>query len=175
MKCSCNDCIKNGKQKEPEKKYQNLSGNNIKGGKHETVKGNGKSDSTKKQRNSESSKGVIRKKNNLEDPGDRSKAFVTSTSMCHSCQDSESGENQRIREDHSQDCGYSSEQNNGSCDTRSASSSVNSSPEGSEVACSEGFCDHEGNLSSISFHFMLRFQDLSCGNTIYFFYDSNGT
>jgi hypothetical protein len=49
--------------------------------------------------------------------------------------------------EHSQDCGYSSENNNGCCDTGgSASSSLPSSPEGSEVACSDGFCNHEGNL-----------------------------
>jgi hypothetical protein len=47
--------------------------------------------------------------------------------------------------DHSHDCGYSSENYNGCCDTASASSSLPSSPEGSEVACSDGFCNHEGN------------------------------
>ena len=46
--------------------------------------------------------------------------------------------------EHSQDCGYSSENNNGCCDTGSGSSSLLSSPEGSEVACSEGCCNHEG-------------------------------
>ncbi|RVE48602.1 hypothetical protein evm_006791 [Chilo suppressalis] len=45
--------------------------------------------------------------------------------------------------DHSQDCGYSSGNNGGCCDTISGSSSLMSSPEGSEVACSEGFCNHE--------------------------------
>lgn len=40
----------------------------------------------------------------------------------------------------SQDCGYSSEGN----DTTSGSCSLPSSPEGSEVACSDGFCNHEG-------------------------------
>ncbi|KAJ9595143.1 hypothetical protein L9F63_013551 [Diploptera punctata] len=46
--------------------------------------------------------------------------------------------------EHSQDCGYSSENNNGCCDTGSGSSSLPSSPEGSEIACSDGFCNHEG-------------------------------
>lgn len=45
--------------------------------------------------------------------------------------------------DHSQDCGYSSGNNGGCCETLSGSSSLMSSPEGSEVACSEGFCNHE--------------------------------
>ncbi|XP_028163466.1 gametogenetin-binding protein 2-like [Ostrinia nubilalis] len=45
--------------------------------------------------------------------------------------------------DHSQDCGYSSGNNGGCCETMSGSSSLMSSPEGSEVACSEGFCNHE--------------------------------
>ncbi|XP_075969842.1 gametogenetin-binding protein 2-like [Anticarsia gemmatalis] len=45
--------------------------------------------------------------------------------------------------EHSQDCGYSSGNNGGCCETISGSSSLMSSPEGSEVACSEGFCNHE--------------------------------
>ncbi|XP_023720325.1 gametogenetin-binding protein 2-like [Cryptotermes secundus] len=49
--------------------------------------------------------------------------------------------------EHSQDCGYSSENNNGCCDTGSASSSLPSSPEGSEIACSDGFCNHEGECN----------------------------
>lgn len=43
---------------------------------------------------------------------------------------------------HSQDCGYSSG-HGACCETMSGSSSLLSSPEGSEVACSEGFCNHE--------------------------------
>lgn len=46
--------------------------------------------------------------------------------------------------EHSQDCGYSSENNN--CDT---GSSLPSSPEGSEVACSDGFCNHEGECHGL--------------------------
>lgn len=45
--------------------------------------------------------------------------------------------------EHSHDCGYSSGNNGGCCETMSGSSSLMSSPEGSEVACSEGFCNHE--------------------------------
>lgn len=78
-------------------------------------------------------------------------------SHCQSCQTAQEGkgennnkkksDKQRVRNDHSQDYGYSSEHNNGSCNTVSASSSLNSSPEGSEIACSDGFCDHEGKKS----------------------------
>lgn len=51
--------------------------------------------------------------------------------------------------EHSQDCGYSSENNNGCCDTVSGSSSLPSSPEGSDVACSEGFCNHDRGDCSV--------------------------
>ncbi|XP_022185265.1 gametogenetin-binding protein 2-like isoform X2 [Nilaparvata lugens] len=44
--------------------------------------------------------------------------------------------------DQSQDCGYSSENN--------ISNSIPSSTEGSEVACSDGFCNHEGDCHSES-------------------------
>ncbi|CAG2065522.1 unnamed protein product, partial [Timema podura] len=47
--------------------------------------------------------------------------------------------------EHSQDCGYSSENTNGSCDIASGTSSLASSPEGSEIACSDAFCNHEGD------------------------------
>jgi hypothetical protein len=46
----------------------------------------------------------------------------------------------RCSSQQSHDCGYSSEGN----DTISGSCSLPSSPEGSEVACSDGFCNHEG-------------------------------
>lgn len=45
--------------------------------------------------------------------------------------------------DHSHDCGYSSENNNGCCETGSLISSLPSSPEGSEVACSESCCQQD--------------------------------
>lgn len=51
----------------------------------------------------------------------------------------ESGSNS----DHSHDCGYSSENNNGSCGSGSLVSSLSSSPEGSEVACSDTCCHHD--------------------------------
>jgi len=41
--------------------------------------------------------------------------------------------------DHSQDYGYASAENNNH-------SNSTSSPDGSDVACSEGFCNHSGNL-----------------------------
>lgn len=51
----------------------------------------------------------------------------------------ESGSNS----DHSHDCGYSSENNNGCCETGSLISSLSSSPEGSELACSDSCCQHD--------------------------------
>ncbi|KAJ8967311.1 hypothetical protein NQ317_013780 [Molorchus minor] len=45
--------------------------------------------------------------------------------------------------DHSHDCGYSSENNNGCCETGSLISSLSSSPEGSELACSDTCCQHD--------------------------------
>ncbi|XP_060528103.1 gametogenetin-binding protein 2-like isoform X2 [Cylas formicarius] len=42
--------------------------------------------------------------------------------------------------DHSHDCGYSSEYNNACCETGSLTSSMSSSPEGSELACSDSCC-----------------------------------
>lgn len=42
--------------------------------------------------------------------------------------------------DNSHDCGYSSENNNGCCETGSLTSSLSSSPEGSELACSDTCC-----------------------------------
>ncbi|GBP80894.1 Gametogenetin-binding protein 2-like [Eumeta japonica] len=59
---------------------------------------------------------------------------------CRSCH---TGNKRNRHVEHTQDCGYSSGTNNGCCDTISGSSSLMSSPEGSEVACSEGFCNHE--------------------------------
>lgn len=45
--------------------------------------------------------------------------------------------------DHSHDCGYSSENNNGCCETGSLVSSLSTSPEGSELACSDTCCQLE--------------------------------
>ncbi|CAH0554591.1 unnamed protein product [Brassicogethes aeneus] len=50
--------------------------------------------------------------------------------------------------DHSHDCGYSSENNNGCCETGSFMSSLSSSPEGSELACSDGCCQHDTDYIS---------------------------
>nr|CAI5828469.1 unnamed protein product [Callosobruchus analis] len=50
--------------------------------------------------------------------------------------------------DNSHDCGYSSENNNGCCDTGSLVSSLSSSPAGSELACSEACCHHDDYVSS---------------------------
>lgn len=52
--------------------------------------------------------------------------------------------------DHSHDCGYSSENNNGCCETGSLISSLPSSPEGSEVACSDSCCQPEQNYIPLS-------------------------
>ncbi|KAL3268221.1 hypothetical protein HHI36_007345 [Cryptolaemus montrouzieri] len=56
--------------------------------------------------------------------------------------------------DHSHDCGYSSENNNGCCETGSLVSSLSSSPEGSELACSDSCCQHETDYVS---HFRLTY------------------
>ncbi|XP_049823669.1 gametogenetin-binding protein 2-like isoform X2 [Aethina tumida] len=45
--------------------------------------------------------------------------------------------------DHSHDCGYSSENNNGCFESGSSVSSLSTSPEGSELACSDSCCQHE--------------------------------
>ncbi|KAJ8912903.1 hypothetical protein NQ315_017233 [Exocentrus adspersus] len=50
--------------------------------------------------------------------------------------------------DHSHDCGYSSENNNGCCETGSLISSLSTSPEGSELACSDTCCQHETDFIS---------------------------
>lgn len=73
---------------------------------------------------------------------------VGSCHSCHSVQGSNAISKRLVQgswssSEHSQDCGYSSENNNGCCDTVSGSSSLPSSPEGSEVACSDGCCNHE--------------------------------
>jgi len=52
--------------------------------------------------------------------------------------------------DHSHDCGYSSENNNGCCETGSLASSLPSSPEGSEMACSDGCCQLERDYMPLS-------------------------
>ncbi|CAH1957682.1 unnamed protein product [Acanthoscelides obtectus] len=48
----------------------------------------------------------------------------------------------------SHDCGYSSENNNGCCDTGSLVSSLSSSPAGSELACSEACCHHDDYVTT---------------------------
>ncbi|CAG4911930.1 gametogenetin-binding protein 2-like [Colias croceus] len=90
-------------------------------------------------------------------------AMQTNADGCHSCQDDYTdGSPKKTNEKHakngnlslnenSHDCGYSSGNNGGCCETMSGSSSLMSSPEGSEVACSEGFCNHErGDCLDIS-------------------------
>lgn len=52
--------------------------------------------------------------------------------------------------DHSHDCGYSSENNNGYCENGSILSSLPSSPEGSEVACSDSCCQPEQDYMPFS-------------------------
>lgn len=46
------------------------------------------------------------------------------------------------------DCGYSSENNNGFCETESLASSLPSSPDGSELACSDTCCHLENETES---------------------------
>lgn len=94
-------------------------------------------------------------------PRDYNQCFETSGDGCQSCQDDytttkrgspkKSGKkrnkkNELIPNELAHDCGYASGggvTNGGCCETLSGSSSLMSSPEGSEVACSEGFCNHE--------------------------------
>lgn len=80
----------------------------------------------------------------------------TNANGCHSCQEDytecrpvnkpykkRTKKGNLSPNEHSLDCGYSSGNNGGCCETISGSSSLMSSPEGSEVACSEGFCNHD--------------------------------
>ncbi|XP_063531554.1 gametogenetin-binding protein 2-like [Cydia strobilella] len=88
-------------------------------------------------------------------PRDYTQCYEASGDSCQSCQDDSKrrspvktgkkrGKNGNLSPtEHSQDYGYSSGNNGGCCETISGSSSLMSSPEGSEVACSEGFCNHE--------------------------------
>ncbi|KAM3962996.1 LOW QUALITY PROTEIN: gametogenetin-binding protein 2-like [Aphomia sociella] len=92
----------------------------------------------------------------LVSPRDYSQCYEASGDACQSCQD-DSTKRQSPKKtvkrrakngnlspnEHSQDCGYSSGNNGGCCETISSSSSITSTPEGSEVACSEGCCNHE--------------------------------
>jgi hypothetical protein len=68
----------------------------------------------------------------------------TANGSCDSCQSAQKTPankwSARCPSQQSHDCGYSSEGN----ETISGSCSLPSSPEGSEVACSDGFCNHEG-------------------------------
>ncbi|XP_075220164.1 gametogenetin-binding protein 2 isoform X2 [Lycorma delicatula] len=73
-----------------------------------------------------------------------------SLSPCQSCFNAQELLNSQSNSKHlvwssveqSQDCGYSSENN--TCNSNP------SSPDGSEIACSEGFCNHEGDCQSES-------------------------
>lgn len=105
---------------------------------------------------------VVNVNNNLVSSPPSSPADQFSLSPCQSCKSAQDFasdiskdkqserhvENGWVPSDNLQDCGYSSE-NNGCCDTASGSCSLPSSPEGSEVACSDGFCNHEGMFSHI--------------------------
>ncbi|KPI91656.1 Gametogenetin-binding protein 2-like [Papilio xuthus] len=102
-------------------------------------------------------------------PRDYNQCFETSGDGCQSCQDDytttkigspkKSGnkrnkKNELTSSELSHDCGYASGggvTTGGCCETLSGSSSLMSSPEGSEVACSEGFCNHErGDCTDIA-------------------------
>lgn len=155
VKCLCEDCsIKNRSESDSEKTSQPLTesksrkGNNNKG-----CRENCKTNSSKKNKACDGGKPTAVENNNASECHNGVKN--SEVSHCQSCQTAQktnaesskksvkNGSKQRERGgDHSQDCGYSSEHNNG--DT--ASSSLNSSPEGSEVACSDGFCEHEGRF-----------------------------
>ncbi|CAI6368629.1 unnamed protein product [Macrosiphum euphorbiae] len=57
--------------------------------------------------------------------------------------------------DHSQDYGYASAENNNH-------SNSTSSPDGSDVACSEGFCNHSGDVPSLKIKCYSNMGTLSC-------------
>lgn len=90
-------------------------------------------------------------------PHSYSQCFETNEEGCQSCHNDSKTKRRSSKKtgkkrnkngnlspnEHSHDCGYSSGNTGGCCETMSGSSSLMSSPEGSEVACSEGFCNHE--------------------------------
>uniref|UniRef100_A0A1B6EK34 Gametogenetin-binding protein 2 n=1 Tax=Cuerna arida TaxID=1464854 RepID=A0A1B6EK34_9HEMI len=93
----------------------------------------------------------------------RAESDQNSLSPCQSCVNAQElldGQKGWSSSDHSQDYGYSSENNN--C---SSGHSLPSSPEGSEVACSDGFCNHDGEChtegSEKQINFRLTNQALS--------------
>lgn len=71
---------------------------------------------------------------------------VASVASCH-CHDTNNGD--IVCTQTSIDGGYSSEHHEGSCSRTllSAASSLHHTPEGSEVACSDGLCDHEDSAA----------------------------
>lgn len=87
--------------------------------------------------------------------GNNGKSATTSTNGCQ-CDDfttqvqqqrefNNKKENGSLNSDHSHDCGYSSENNNGCCETVSLISSISNSPDGSELACSDGCCQPDND------------------------------
>ncbi|RZF40544.1 hypothetical protein LSTR_LSTR000423 [Laodelphax striatellus] len=74
---------------------------------------------------------------------DDNQSTLTPCQSCVNAQELLGSQNSKVwSSDQSQDCGYSSENN--------ISNSIPSSTEGSEVACSDGFCNHEGDCHSES-------------------------
>ncbi|KAL0271882.1 UNVERIFIED_CONTAM: hypothetical protein PYX00_005051 [Menopon gallinae] len=156
VKCLCEDCsIKNRSESDSEKTSQPLTENKSKkGNNNKSYRENCKTNCSKKNKTCDGGKRTFVENNNaVECHNSMKNSLVAHCQLCQSAQKThsenlkkmaKSGSKQRGRGgDHSQDCGYSSEHNNG--DT--ASSSLNSSPEGSEVACSDGFCEHEGDCN----------------------------
>lgn len=158
LKCLCEECsVKNKDQSDSEKTSQSLSRTSKSRRGKKTNKENAKANCRGKNKVCNGGeKSTVAENNNFVDSQNGTKGHNL-MSHCQSCQSAQEstgkscegrrekgGDKQRVRSDHSQDHGYSSEHNNGNGDTPSALSSLASSPEGSEVACSEGFCDHEG-------------------------------
>uniref|UniRef100_A0A1B6DI37 Gametogenetin-binding protein 2 n=1 Tax=Clastoptera arizonana TaxID=38151 RepID=A0A1B6DI37_9HEMI len=132
--CYCADCLRE-KNKKSVVTMNNISVDNELG-KQIILRGGVKCDSGGEDRNSIELSSIARSAENKQ----------SSLSPCPSCVNAQellNGRNNNIAwssSDHSQDCGYSSENNLGS-----SSPSGPSSPEGSEIACSDGFCNHEGD------------------------------
>ncbi|XP_025208785.1 gametogenetin-binding protein 2-like isoform X2 [Melanaphis sacchari] len=169
--CSCVDCNSKGTRKSKKKKN---SGEKEKRNKKKQTKSSRKN--TKKIKNppvqlqSEAEEEVISAYNmiveedddiEIEDMTDRHsadehqseggdcKSSVTNHDLPGSCSSCPS------LCDHSQDYGYASAENNNH-------SNSTSSPDGSDVACSEGFCNHSGDVPSLKIKCYSNTGTLSC-------------
>ncbi|CAG9114590.1 hypothetical protein JYU34_007728 [Plutella xylostella] len=77
---------------------------------------------------------------------------------CSGCSEPKKKGKKQERSEHTLDCGYSSGNTGGCCEL--SGSSLGSSPEGSEVACSDGFCNHEPPARRACPAFTLSLQEM---------------